>query len=98
MESRRKHPAALSPKVILAIQALLPATGRAQGSRVAGSSATDRTPAPRQPRRSNMTNPSDMASDMVSVRYMVDDVEKAVAFYTTFLDFEVLNKFPAFAD
>src|SRR5215469_13896076 len=36
--------------------------------------------------------------DMVSVRYMVDDVEAAVAFYTTFLDFEVLNKFPAFAD
>ena len=36
--------------------------------------------------------------DMVSVRYMVDDVEKAVAFYTTFLDFEILNKFPAFAD
>ena len=38
------------------------------------------------------------ANDMVSVRYMVDDVEKAVAFYTTFLGFEVLNKFPAFAD
>src|SRR5262249_10593814 len=36
--------------------------------------------------------------NMVSVRYMVDDVEKAVAFYTKFLDFEVLNKFPAFAD
>ena len=36
--------------------------------------------------------------DMVSVRYMVDDVEKAVAFYTTFLGFEVLNKFPPFAD
>jgi catechol 2,3-dioxygenase-like lactoylglutathione lyase family enzyme len=29
---------------------------------------------------------------------MVEDVEKAVAFYTMFLDFEVLNKFPAFAD
>jgi catechol 2,3-dioxygenase-like lactoylglutathione lyase family enzyme len=38
-------------------------------------------------------------NDMVSVRYMVDDVEKAVAFYTTFLGFEVLTKFaPAFAD
>jgi catechol 2,3-dioxygenase-like lactoylglutathione lyase family enzyme len=35
---------------------------------------------------------------MVSVRYMVDDVEKAVAFYTAFLGFDVLNKFPAFAD
>ena len=41
-----------------------------------------------------MTNPS----EMVSVRYMVDDVEKAVAFYTGVLDFEVLNAFPPFAD
>ena len=37
-------------------------------------------------------------SEMVNVRYMVDDVEKAVAFYTKFLDFEVLNNFHAFAD
>ena len=38
-------------------------------------------------------------SEMVSVRYMVDDVEKAVDFYTAFLDFKVLNSFvPAFAD
>jgi catechol 2,3-dioxygenase-like lactoylglutathione lyase family enzyme len=29
---------------------------------------------------------------------MVDDVEEAVAFYTKFLDFEVLTSFPAFAD
>jgi catechol 2,3-dioxygenase-like lactoylglutathione lyase family enzyme len=36
--------------------------------------------------------------EMVSVRYMVDDVEKSVAFYTRFLGFEVLNNFPAFAD
>ncbi len=36
---------------------------------------------------------------MVSVRYLVDDVEHAVAFYTGLLDFEVLNNFPpAFAD
>jgi catechol 2,3-dioxygenase-like lactoylglutathione lyase family enzyme len=36
---------------------------------------------------------------MTSVRYMVDEVEKAVAFYTGFLDFEVLTSFaPAFAD
>ena len=41
-----------------------------------------------------MTDPC----DMVSVRYMVDDVEVSVAFYTKFLGFEVLNKFPAFAD
>src|ERR1700694_4131597 len=35
----------------------------------------------------------------VSVRYMVDDVEEAVAFYTKVLDFEVLNNFaPVFAD
>jgi len=42
-----------------------------------------------------MTEPN----EMVSVRYMVDDVEEAIAFYTTFLDFEVLTNFPpAFAD
>ena len=36
---------------------------------------------------------------MVSVRYMVDDVESSVAFYTKVLDFEILNNFaPAFAD
>jgi catechol 2,3-dioxygenase-like lactoylglutathione lyase family enzyme len=35
---------------------------------------------------------------MVSVRYMVDDVEQAVAFYTKVLGFEVLNSFPPFAD
>jgi catechol 2,3-dioxygenase-like lactoylglutathione lyase family enzyme len=29
---------------------------------------------------------------------MVDDVEKAVDFYTKFLGFEVLNSFPPFAD
>jgi catechol 2,3-dioxygenase-like lactoylglutathione lyase family enzyme len=39
-----------------------------------------------------------MTAPMVSVRYMVDDVEEAVAFYTKFLDFEVLTSFPAFAD
>lgn len=38
------------------------------------------------------------ARDMVSVRYMVDDVAESVAFYTRFLGFEVLNSFPAFAD
>ena len=38
-------------------------------------------------------------NDMISVRYMVDDVGKAVDFYTTFLGFEVLTNFsPAFAD
>jgi catechol 2,3-dioxygenase-like lactoylglutathione lyase family enzyme len=37
--------------------------------------------------------------DLVSVRYMVDDVEEAVAFYTTHFGFTVLNSFaPAFAD
>ncbi len=41
-----------------------------------------------------MTDPK----EMVSVRYMVDDVEKSVDFYTKVLDFEVLNAFPAFAD
>jgi catechol 2,3-dioxygenase-like lactoylglutathione lyase family enzyme len=38
-------------------------------------------------------------NEMVSVRYMVDDVAKAVDFYTNFLDFKVLTSFPpAFAD
>lgn len=37
-------------------------------------------------------------SEMVSVRYMVDDVPDAVAFYTKFLGFEVLSSFPPFAD
>lgn len=41
-----------------------------------------------------MTDPR----DMVSVRYMVDDVPEAVAFYTKHLGFEVLNAFPPFAD
>jgi catechol 2,3-dioxygenase-like lactoylglutathione lyase family enzyme len=36
---------------------------------------------------------------MISVRYMVDDVEQSIAFYTKFLGFEVLTNFaPAFAD
>jgi catechol 2,3-dioxygenase-like lactoylglutathione lyase family enzyme len=42
-----------------------------------------------------MTDPRELAS----VRYMVDDVEAAVAFYTRLLDFKVLTNFPpAFAD
>jgi catechol 2,3-dioxygenase-like lactoylglutathione lyase family enzyme len=37
--------------------------------------------------------------EIVSVRYMVDDVDEAVRFYTKFLDFEVLTNFPpVFAD
>lgn len=37
--------------------------------------------------------------EMVSVRYMVHDVEAALAFYTGMLGFEVLTRFPpAFAD
>jgi catechol 2,3-dioxygenase-like lactoylglutathione lyase family enzyme len=37
--------------------------------------------------------------DTVNVRYMVDDVEAAVNFYTNVLDFEVLNAYvPVFAD
>jgi catechol 2,3-dioxygenase-like lactoylglutathione lyase family enzyme len=42
-----------------------------------------------------MTEPS----ATVSVRYMVDDVEAAVAYYTDVLDFEILTNFPpVFAD
>jgi catechol 2,3-dioxygenase-like lactoylglutathione lyase family enzyme len=37
--------------------------------------------------------------EIVSVRYMVDDVEQSIAFYTEHLGFEVLTNFPpAFAD
>ena len=40
-----------------------------------------------------------MPDDFVSVRYIVDDVEAAVAFYTTHLGFELRsNPAPAFAD
>ena len=40
-----------------------------------------------------------MNESLVSVRYMVDDVEAALAFYTTHLDFSLLsNAAPAFAD
>ena len=40
-----------------------------------------------------------MPDDLVNVRYMVDDVENAVAFYTTHFGFTVRSNFaPAFAD
>ena len=40
-----------------------------------------------------------MTDQFVNVRYMVDDVDQAVAFYTTHLGFTVLtNAAPAFAD
>jgi catechol 2,3-dioxygenase-like lactoylglutathione lyase family enzyme len=40
-----------------------------------------------------------MATESVNVRYMVDDVEAAVAWYTTHLGFTLLSKqAPAFAD
>ena len=42
-----------------------------------------------------MTDPN----EMVNVRYMVDDVDAAIGFYTEHLGFEVLTSFgPAFAD
>ncbi|MGN7733176.1 VOC family protein [Ensifer sp. 22564] len=38
-------------------------------------------------------------SETVNVRYMVDDVEAAIAWYTTHLGFSVLSSYaPAFAD
>jgi catechol 2,3-dioxygenase-like lactoylglutathione lyase family enzyme len=38
-------------------------------------------------------------TEMVNVRYMVDDVDTALEFYTKHLGFELLNNFaPAFAD
>ena len=40
-----------------------------------------------------------MTDELVNVRYMVDDVERAVAFYTTHFGFtERFNAAPAFAD
>ena len=37
--------------------------------------------------------------EIISVRYMVDDVEKSIAFYTELLGFEILTSAPpAFAD
>ncbi|GAA4512783.1 VOC family protein [Actinoallomurus oryzae] len=40
-----------------------------------------------------------MPDEMVNVRYMVDDVQKAVDFYTTHLGFELRSSAaPAFAD
>ena len=40
-----------------------------------------------------------MSGETVNVRYMVEDVEEALAFYTGLFGFEVLNDFaPAFAD
>ena len=40
-----------------------------------------------------------MPDEFVNVRYMVDDVEAAVAWYTTHLGFKLLsNQAPAFAD
>ena len=40
-----------------------------------------------------------MPDDIVNVRYMVDDVEKSVDFYTRLLDFAVvMSAAPAFAD
>jgi catechol 2,3-dioxygenase-like lactoylglutathione lyase family enzyme len=39
-----------------------------------------------------------MSEDLVSVRYLVDDVDAAVAFYTSNLGFSVRLAAPAFAD
>ena len=39
------------------------------------------------------------ANELVSIRYLVDDVERSIAFYTEHLGFEVRTNFaPAFAD
>jgi catechol 2,3-dioxygenase-like lactoylglutathione lyase family enzyme len=40
-----------------------------------------------------------MSDDLVSVRYLVDDVEESIGFYTEHFGFTVLSSFPpAFAD
>ncbi len=39
------------------------------------------------------------SNEIVNVRYMVDDVDESIAFYTKLLGFDVLTNFaPAFAD
>src|SRR4051794_12782824 len=51
------------------------------------------------PRHENRGGEMAEPNEVVSVRYMVDDVEASVAFYTKVLEFEILNNFaPAFAD
>jgi catechol 2,3-dioxygenase-like lactoylglutathione lyase family enzyme len=46
-----------------------------------------------------MTSPQDMPEDMVNVRYMVDDVQEAIDFYTGHLGFTLhFSAAPAFAD
>ena len=46
----------------------------------------------------NQSTMSETNSNSVSVRYMIDDVEAALAFYTRHLDFRVeMNASPAFA-
>jgi len=40
-----------------------------------------------------------MTDELVSVRYIVDDVDESIAFYTAHLDFELrMSAAPAFAD
>ena len=40
-----------------------------------------------------------MKTDQVNVRYMVDDVDKSIEFYTKYLGFKLgINSSPAFAD
>ncbi|MGW3655151.1 VOC family protein [Streptomyces sp. NPDC005151] len=52
----------------------------------------------RHEERSCMTG-NESEGALASVRYIVDDVQAAIDFYTTHLDFTVLNAFPpAFAD
>jgi catechol 2,3-dioxygenase-like lactoylglutathione lyase family enzyme len=47
----------------------------------------------------NQGREASMDSETVNVRYMVDDVEASVAWYTTHLGFSVISKHaPAFAD
>src|SRR4029079_3350080 len=57
-------------------------------------------PARRAPNRPHLTGgDAAMSEETVNVRYMVDDVEEAVGFYTTLFGFEVISEaLPAFAD
>src|SRR4051794_2174628 len=71
-----------------------PSSAPPLSSRRASASSARRSSRPQTHRRS-----SSMPDEFVNVRYMVDDVEDAVAFYTSHFGFELRSSHaPAFAD
>ena len=75
-----------------------PRTRRSNAPRTSSrrASASGSTCSPTQQQRGGPRMPND---EIINVRYMVDDVEESIAFYTKVLGFEVLTSAaPAFAD